>query len=127
MKRGLKIALALFSLIPVAFAVLGFVSGAGRLSPEGVTVDLDNQYRYFSGMYLVVTLLLWRIIPSIEQHGRTLGLICAGIFLGGLGRAWSLVELGEPSQDLVIGMGIELIAPVIFVIWQRIVAGRATA
>ena len=39
MKRGLQIALGVFSLIPVAFALLGFLAGAGRLSPEGVTVD----------------------------------------------------------------------------------------
>ena len=63
------------TLIPVAFALLGFLAGAGRLSPEGVTVDLDNQYRYFSGMYLVVAFLLWSIIPAIEKHGRTLFMI----------------------------------------------------
>ncbi|HPF24250.1 MAG TPA: DUF4345 family protein, partial [Hyphomonas sp.] len=63
MKRGLQIALGVFSLIPVAFAILGFVAGAGRLSPDGVAVDLDNQYRYFSGMYLVVAFMLWSIIP----------------------------------------------------------------
>ena len=58
MKRGLQIALGIFSLIPLAFVILGFVSGAGRLSPEGVTVDLDNQYRHFSGIYLAITQLI---------------------------------------------------------------------
>ena len=127
MKRGLQIVLALFSLIPVAFAILGFLSGAGRLSPEGVAIDLDNQYRYFSGMYLVVSFLLWSIIPSIERQGRTLGLISLAIFIGGLGRAWSFIQMGDPSPDLAIGMGIELIAPPVFVLWQRFVAGRAEA
>ena len=87
MKRGLQVFLGVFSLIPVAFALLGFLGGAGRLSPEGVAVDLDNQYRYFSGMYLVVAFLLWSIIPAIEKHGRTLYLISAAIFIGGLGRS----------------------------------------
>jgi Domain of unknown function (DUF4345) len=125
MKRGLQVFLGVFSLIPVAFALLGFVHGAGRLSPEGVTVDLDNQYRYFSGMYLVVSFLIWSIIPRIERHGRTVFLISAAIFIGGLGRIVSYMTLGSPSQDLVVGMGIELVAPVIFVVWQRAVAAKA--
>ncbi len=58
MKRGLQVFLGVFSLIPVAFALLGFEHGAGRLSPEGVAVDLDNQYRYFSGMYHEVSFLI---------------------------------------------------------------------
>jgi len=125
MKRGLQIALGVFSLIPVAFAVLGFVAGAGRLSPDGVAVDLDNQYRYFSGMYLVVAFMLWSIIPAIEKHGRTLFLVSAAIFIGGLGRIVSYMTMGAPAQDLVVGMGIELVAPVIFVLWQRTVAAKA--
>jgi len=125
MKRGLQIALGVFSLIPVAFAILGFVAGAGRLSPNGVAVDLDNQYRYFSGMYLVVAFMLWSIIPSIEKHGRTLFLVSAAIFIGGLGRVVSYMTMGAPAQDLAVGMGIELVAPVIFVLWQRSVAAKA--
>ena len=125
MKRGLQIALGVFSLIPVVFAILGFVAGAGRLSPDGVTVDLDNQYRYFSGMYLVVAFMIWSIIPAIEKHGRTLLLISAAIFIGGLGRLVSYLTLGAPSQDLVVGMGIELVVPVIFILWQRAVAKAA--
>jgi hypothetical protein len=125
MKRGLQVFLGVFSLIPVAFALLGFVHGAGRLSPEGVTVDLDNQYRYFSGMYLVVSFLIWSIIPAIEKHGRTVFLISAAIFIGGLGRVVSYMTMGAPSQDLMVGMGIELVVPVIFVLWQRAVAAKA--
>lgn len=125
MKRGLQVFLGVFSLIPVAFAVLGFLAGAGRLSPEGVTVDLDNQYRYFSGMYLVVAFMIWSIIPAIEKHGRTLFLVSAAIFIGGLGRVVSYMTLGAPSQNLVVGMGIELVVPVIFVLWQRAVAAKA--
>ena len=125
MKRGLQVFLGVFSLIPVIFALLGFLGGAGRLSPEGVTVDLDNQYRYFSGMYLVVAFLLWSIIPAIEKHGRTLYLISAAIFIGGLGPGGSYMTMGAPPQGLMVGMGIELVVPVIFVIWQRAVAARA--
>jgi hypothetical protein len=76
-------------------------------------------------MYLVVSFLIWSIIPRIERHGRTVFLVSAAIFIGGLGRVVSYMTLGAPSQDLVVGMGIELVAPVIFVVWQRAVAARA--
>ena len=125
MKRGLQIALGIFSLIPLAFVILGFVSGAGRLSPEGVTVDLDNQYRYFSGMYLAITLLIWHIIPTIEKQGRLTAIVCLAIFVGGLGRVVSMMTLGTPSQSQLVAVGIEMVVPVVFLLWQRAVASRA--
>ena len=76
-------------------------------------------------MYLVVSFMMWSIIPAIEKHGRTLLLVSAAIFIGGLGRVVSYMTLGAPSQDLVVGMGIELVVPVVFVLWQRAVAAKA--
>jgi hypothetical protein len=35
------------------------------------------------------------------------------------------MTMGAPSQDLMVGMGIELVVPVVFVVWQRAVAARA--
>ena len=122
MKRGLQIALGLFSLIPLAFVILGFASGAGRLSPDGVAIDLDNQYRYFSGMYLAMTLLIWHIIPSIGKQGRLMAIVCIGIFVGGVGRIISMMTVGHPSQTQMVALGIEIVAPVVFFLWQRAVA-----
>jgi hypothetical protein len=34
------------------------------------------------------------------------------------------MTLGAPAQDLVVGMGIELVVPVIFVLWHRMVAAK---
>ena len=76
-------------------------------------------------MYLVVAFLRWSIIPAIEKHGRTLFLISAAIFIGGLGRVVSYMTMGAPSQDLMVGMGIELVVPVLCVVWQRAVAAKA--
>lgn len=125
MKRGLQVALGIFSLIPLVFALLGFAFGAERLSPGGVTIPLDNQYRYFSGVYLVVSFVLWAIIPTIERQGKLLGLVSLAIFIGGLGRAWSWTTLGAPEQDQLVALGIELVAPIVFVLWQRAVAKSA--
>ena len=98
MKLGLQIVLGLFSLIPLAFAVMGMAHGAAGLDPGGqVAGAVDNQFRYLSGMYAVVTLLLWSIIPEIEKHFRTAAIICAALFVGG-----ALQKAFDPQQ--VIGL-----------------------
>lgn len=122
MKLGLQIVLGLFSLIPLAFAGLGVFAGAGALAPEAsLPAAVDNQFRYLSGVYLVVTLMLWRIIPSIEKHFRTLAILCAALAIGGVGRFLSQAALGPGLPYQLSGMVIELGAPIIL-IWQQLVA-----
>ncbi len=125
MKLGLQIALALFSLIPLAFSVLGIVQGAAFFMPDGgYPAALDNQLRYLSAIYLLVTLLLWWTIPKVEQHGVVLALVCAVIFLGGLARFFSHSTIGPGLETQFAGMVFELSTPV-FLIWQRLVARKA--
>jgi uncharacterized membrane protein YqjE len=79
MKLGLQIVLGLFSLIPLAFAAMGLMSGMAGADPAAtVSAAVDNQYRYMSGVYILVTLLLWYAIPKIETHFRLMSLICPG-------------------------------------------------
>ncbi len=125
MKRGLQIVLGVVSLIPLAFAVLGLVFGAGYLlEPEAVTPAIDNQFRYLSGVYFLVTLLLWSAIPNVEQQGKLLGLICLALVIGGLGRLYSHLTIGPGDPGQFIGMFIELGSPLLL-LWQRAVAKGA--
>lgn len=122
MKIGLQIVLGLFSLIPLGFAVMGVMNGAAGLNPDGdPAAALDNQFRYLSGMYVVVTLLLWSIIPGIERHFRTAAIICAALFIGGAARFVSQNTLGPGLPEQQVGMFIELGAPLLL-IWQQAVA-----
>ncbi|OZB13834.1 MAG: hypothetical protein B7X53_15255 [Hyphomonas sp. 34-62-18] len=125
MKLALQIILGLFSLIPLAFAVMGLMNGAAWLSPHApVAAAVDNQFRYYSGMYLVVTLLLWSIIPEIQKHFRTLAIICIALFIGGVGRFISWRSGGLGAEFQLTGMFIELGAPLVLILaW--LVARRA--
>lgn len=124
MKLGLQILLGLFSLIPLAFAVMGLAHGAGGLDPGGqVAAAVDNQFRYLSGMYVVVTLLLWSVIPEVEKHFRTLAILCAALFIGGIGRALSQVAVGPGTDFQLTGIFIELSSPLVLV-WAWLVAKR---
>ena len=125
MKLGLQIALGIFSLIPLAFSVLGIVQGAAFFMPDGgYPAAIDNQLRYLSAIYLLVTLLLWWTIPKVEQHGTVLTFVCAVIFIGGLARFLSHSTVGPGLETQFAGMVFELATPV-FLIWQRLVARKA--
>jgi len=127
MKTGLQIALGVFSLIPLFFAVMGILHGAANYDPSGeFATAVDNQMRYLSAIYLLVTILLWWIIPQVEKQGLILAFVCAVIFLGGIARYVSYSTVGPGMDRQFVGMIIELCAPILL-IWQRLVARKAAA
>lgn len=121
MKRGFQIVLFILSLIPLYFAVTGIFYGAAGLNGgEAVNPDLDNQFRYLSAFYLILTFLIWYIIPAPENHTGIFRMAIATIFLGGLARLYSYLYVGVPDQIMVGGMILELGAPLL-AIWQSLV------
>ncbi len=127
MKLGLQIGLGVLSLIPLAFSVMGIAFGAAYFMPDGgYPAAIDNQLRYLSAIYLLVTILLWWAIPNVEKHGVILAFICGVIFLGGLARFLSHSTIGPGLETQFAGMLLELGSP-IFLIWQRLVARKASA
>lgn len=125
MKRGLQIALAILSFIPLTFGVLGLVYGVGRfIAPEPATASLDSQYRFLSAVYLGVGLLIWRIIPSIEKHGWIVSTVVAAIFAGGLSRLYSAHLYGAAPPAMIAATVLELGSPLL-ILWQRAVAKSA--
>ncbi len=122
MRKGLQIALGILSLIPISFAILGVVTGTGFFVEANVNVArLDNMFRYLSGTYILVTLLLWWAIPQIERVGTLLSLICVALVLGGIGRLVSVMTVGPGDAMQFAGMVLELGSP-LFLLWQRAVA-----
>lgn len=126
MKLGLQIGLGVLSLIPLFFATMGILNGASFYMPDGgFPAAIDNQLRYLSAIYLLVTLLLWWTIPNVEKHSLLLAFICTVIFIGGLARFLSYSTVGPGLDTQFSGMLLELGSP-IFLIWQRLVARKAT-
>ena len=119
MKRGLQVVLFILSLIPLYFAATGVLGGAVSLNGgEAVSADLENQFRYLSAFYLILTFLIWYIIPKIDTEKDLFRLAIIAIFLGGLARAYSYFYLGKPDISMVAGMVLELGAPSL-IIWQN--------
>lgn len=120
MKRGLQILLAVLSLIPLAFAVMGLYGGAEMANEGGaVTAGLDNQFRYLSAYYLSLFFLIWWVLQDLEHRGAVLRLLVLAIFLGGLARLYSYLTVGPPPTHAVGGMLLELGAPAI-ALWHKL-------
>jgi len=119
MKRGLQIVLAVLSLIPLAFAIMGIMGGA-ELANEGgaVTAGLDNQFRYLSAYYLSLFFLIWWILQDLDNRGTVLRLLVLAIFLGGLARLYSYLTVGPPPTRAIGGMVLELGSPVL-ALWHK--------
>lgn len=121
MKRGLQIVLGVISLIPLYFAVTGMLGGAEPVGGEAVPGAVDNQFRYLSGIYLLVTLSLWRVIRNVEGEGTTLALALFAMAIGGVGRVISLMMVGDAAPEQTLFTPLEIGAPLLL-IWQRMVA-----
>jgi hypothetical protein len=127
MKLGLQIVLGLFSLIPLAFAAMGLIHGMASADPVvTVSAAVDNQYRYMSGVYVLVTLLLWYAIPNIERHFGLMALICAALVIGGIGRFLSQTSVGPGTALQSAGMLIELGSPLLLA-WLWLVVRKPRA
>ena len=125
MKRGLQIVLAILSLIPLAFAFMGITGGAEMANGGNpVTAGLDNQFRYLSAYYLSLFFLIWWVLQDLENRGTVLRLIVLAIFLGGLARLYCYISVGPPPRQAIIGMFLELGAPVL-VFWHAMVVKKA--
>jgi hypothetical protein len=121
MRSSFKIILMILSLIPLFFAVTGLVSGAvGNNGGVSVSAGLDNQYRYLSGYYLSLFFGIWYVLGDIDRRGTVLRILVLAIFIGGLARLLSYVQVGEPPLRAMAGMALELGAPIL-AIWHHII------
>lgn len=122
MKRGLQIVLAVLSLIPLAFALMGLIGGAKAANNGNlVSAELDNQFRYLSAYYLSLFFLIWWVLQDLEHRGAVLRLLILAIFLGGLARLYSYLTVGMPPMQMMAGMALELGAPIL-ILWHNKVA-----
>jgi len=125
MRIAFKIILMILSLIPLCFAVTGLIGGAAALNGEaGVTPALDNQFRYFSGYYLSMFFGIWYYLGDMDNRGGVLRLFVIAIFIGGLARLYSYIYVGPPPLNAMIGMALELGAPIL-ILWDRIITRSA--
>ena len=122
-RRLLQAAVAFACLVPLTAGGAGVIEGAAMVKGEG-DANLDSHFRYLSGLLLGLGLAFAATIPAIERRTllfRTLGGI---VVAGGLARLWSALEIGLPGRGHVFGLGMELAAVPLLLLWQGRVARR---
>jgi hypothetical protein len=125
-RRALQVVLAVLALIPFSGGLTTVVLGADRFTGGSpVAAEIDHSLRYLSGFYLGIALLIWYALPRIEQRGLLVVGLTGCIFLGGVGRLVSVLDVGaaEPLQYVLVVF--ELALPLL-ILWQRQVARAAT-
>lgn len=126
-RRLLQAAVALGSLSPLVFGLEGVILGPAMLigvEPGESPADLVSHYRYLSGLFLGLGLMLLSCVPRIEARTARLRWAVGAIVLGGAGRLIGILVGDAPSAAHLVGLGAELLLTPALVLWQARVARR---
>jgi Domain of unknown function (DUF4345) len=87
---------------------------------------MDSHYSYLSGLLMGIGLGFLTTVPGIETKTNRFQLLTAIVFLGGLGRLYSLIAVGLPDRMMLLGLAMELIVTPLLALWQNAVARQAS-
>ena len=124
-KRLLQAVMCIVLLLPASAIIPSILWGPGFLGkPPVIPTDLDSHFRYISGIFLAVLLLIVGCIPAIERRGPRLRMLGGIIIVGGLCRLLSLLLVGVPSIGHQIGLAVEIGVMPLMLLWQARLARR---
>ena len=113
-----RVVTILIGLIPLWFGINGIFFGAAEhMSGEPFSSAMDNQYRYLSGVYIGVSLMIFYSAGDMRRRGDLFRFAIFAIFIGGCARAVSYLTIGAPPTEQIAGMVIELLAPLLL-LWR---------
>ena len=126
-RRLLQVAVALGCLSPFWFGLRGVIEGPAMLAgvdPSQSPPDLLSHYRYLSGLFVGLGLVLLSCVPRIEARTARFRWACAAIVAGGLARAFGILAGDAPSLGHKLALGAELGLVPLLALWQARVARR---
>lgn len=126
-RRFLQAAVAIGCLSPLYFGLRGVIEGPAMLvgiDPGQAAPDLLSHYRYLSGLFLGIGLILLSCLPAIERRTGRFRWACAAIVTGGLARGFGLISGDAPSAEHHLALAAELGVVPLLVLWQTRLARR---
>ena len=121
-RRLLQAALALCCLSPLGFGLKGMIAGPAMVGGGESGADLISHYRYLSGLFFGLGLVLASCVPRIEARTRRLRWAAGAVVLGGLARLGGLAMGDAPSLAHHIALAAELGLTPLLVLWQARIA-----
>lgn len=124
-RRLLQICVAVGGLIPVSAGVAGILFGPHFIDAT-ISTTFDSHFRYLSGLLLGVGIGFWSTIPCIEANDKVFRILTFLVFVGGIARLCSIIEVGIPSDGMLGALTMELGVTPLLCWWQwRISIGGA--
>lgn len=121
-------ALGLLGVIPVVTGVLTMMGLADPIyAAAGLPAHalLDSNLRFLGGLWLVLGLALFWLIPRIEHETALFRVLWLMIFAGGVGRLLSMAFVGLPPWPFIGFTLLEVVGAPLFIAWQARLAGAA--
>ncbi|MEO9599902.1 DUF4345 domain-containing protein [Parasphingorhabdus sp.] len=108
----------LIGFIPLWFGLNGvFFGAAEHMGGDPFTSAVDNQYRYLSGVYIGVALMIFYSAGDLRRRAMLFRFAIFFFFIGGCARAVSYLTVGPPATEQFLGMIVELLSPLLL-LWQ---------
>ncbi len=120
-KRPLQIAMCALGAVPVATGVLTMLGLSDPIySSAGIPANalLDSNLRFFGGLWLVLGLAVYWLVPRIEKETALFRALWLMIFVGGIGRLISMVFMGQPPLPFIGFTVLEVVGAPAFIVWQ---------
>jgi len=124
-KKILQCAILIFGFVPVLAGGYGAITGV-NLFDNNVqpSIDLNNHFRYLSGLLLGIGLAFWSFIPKIETKSLQIQLLTTIVFVGGLARLSGTIIHGEFNPAIAFALCMELIVTPAIWWWQKSVSKK---
>ncbi len=126
-RRLLQGAIAIGCLSPMIFGLEGILRGPAMLrgvASGSVAPDLVSHYRYLSGLFFGLGLMLLSCLPRIEAMTVRFRWAVAAIVCGGLARLLGLALGDQPGLAHQVALVAELGLTPLLAFWQTRVARR---
>lgn len=118
-RRALQSAVAIASLVPILAGGAGMLLGPRILEARTLIMgDLDSHFRYLSGLLLAIGIGYATTVLHIEARGERFRVLTGCVFVGGIGRLFSLVLFGLPSRSMLGALIMELLVAPGLALWQ---------
>jgi len=130
--KAFQIVIYVIAVIPLITGVSDIFNGAaGLLAAKGqLTANavkdpyLDNMYRFFAAIWLGVGVFMMLFVRDLTRYHTAMTALFGVIFVGGLARVISVVQLGMPVDQsqaniIIVGLVIELFVIPVLYLWMR--------
>jgi len=130
-RRPLQVVTGLLGIIPVVTGVLTMMGLHDPIyAAAGLPAHplLDSNLRFLGGLWLVLGLALFVLIPRIERETTLFRTLWLMIFAGGIGRLLSMHFVGVPPWPFIGFTLLEVVGAPFFIVWQtRLVSAASSA